>query len=546
MKKITSICAIALTLSMGVTLLSGCGKAEGDSSSSKADGGSQQTAANSGGDAAEFAGYPMKTDETITIWNASQVANLHSSYTSYTESPFHLGLDEMTGVKAEWQAPAAETDRTQAFNLLLSSDTLPDVLCWTLFNDAQQYIDEKIIRDLTAEMPLYAPNYWKILQEDERFDKSVKTDAGQYYGFGSFRETPWAATYAGPVIRNDWLKAQGLSMPTTMDDWDAVLRKFKDAYDAQFSFALGRLQPGFASGYNAYASFGAAIYVDDEQKVQFAMAQPEWKAYMTQLHQWYADGIIDPDSITLDDAGMRTKALNEKTGVSCTAISQLTNWVNDAKSSGLDADWVGAPYPVVKEGDIPCTVQGEDTISVYEAAVTTSCPDEKLELVLRWLDYGYTEEGYMYWNYGKEGETYTMVDGVPTYTKLLTEDPEGISLAMPKYIGTTGTALCVQAENMVRQKNVPVASKAVDMWTSDNELFDHLYPTGCSLTTEESTESSSIVTAINTYAAEMALKFLTGEESLDKFDSFVETLNGMNLSRYLEIKQAAYDRFTVR
>ncbi|MFQ9800972.1 MAG: hypothetical protein ACLR23_20890 [Clostridia bacterium] len=251
------------------------------------------------------------------------------------------------------------------------------------------------------------------------------------------------------------------------------------------------MSPGFASGYNAYASLLATIYVDDNQKVQFAMAQPEWKEYMTQLHQWYDEGIIDPDSVTLDDAGMRTKALNEKVGVSCTAISQLSNWVNDAKSSGLDADWVGAPYPVKNEGDIPCIIQGEDTISTYAAAVTTSCPDEKLELVLRWLDYGYTEEGYMYWNYGKEGESYTMVDGVPTYTELVTEDPEGINMALTKYVGTTGTGLAVQAENMVRQKNVPVCIEAVDTWTSKNQLSDHMYPSACSLSTERRVRRSA-------------------------------------------------------
>ena len=43
-----------------------------------------------------------------------------------------------------------------------------------------------------------------------------------------------------------------------------------------------------------------------------------------------------------------------------------------------------------------------------------------------------------------------------------------------------------------------------------------------------------------------AIGRLTGEESLDNFDSFVETLNGMGLERVLEIQQAAYDRFLAR
>ena len=106
----------------------------------------------------------------------------------------------MTGVKVDWQAPTAGTDRSQAFNLMLNSDTLPDVICFTLFEKAPQYIEEKIIRYLTEEMPLYAPNYWALLQENEHFNRSVKTDDGQYYAFGSFRESEWAATYVGCLL----------------------------------------------------------------------------------------------------------------------------------------------------------------------------------------------------------------------------------------------------------------------------------------------------------------------------------------------------------
>ncbi len=44
----------------------------------------------------------------------------------------------------------------------------------------------------------------------------------------------------------------------------------------------------------------------------------------------------------------------------------------------------------------------------------------------------------------------------------------------------------------------------------------------------------------------VALKFLTGEESLDNFDAFLAKLNSMDLDRYLEIKQESYKRFMVR
>jgi len=44
----------------------------------------------------------------------------------------------------------------------------------------------------------------------------------------------------------------------------------------------------------------------------------------------------------------------------------------------------------------------------------------------------------------------------------------------------------------------------------------------------------------------MAVKYITGEESLDNFDDFLAKLDSMGLQRVLEIYQGAYDRFLAR
>lgn len=538
--------AAILAALMAASALSGCGGG-GESSQSGTESSTQSSAAASSGETGteEFAGYPIETDQTLTVWTAGTLGP-DSSYTDYTESPFHTGLAEMTGINVEWQFPSAGTDNTQAFNLMLVSDDLPDIIFYQIISNAQQYIDDGVIRDLTADLPVYAPNYWQYLQENEHYDKSLKTDAGQYYGVGSFRESIWGAVYAGPVLRKDWLDEQGLDEPVTMEDWDNIIRTFNEAYGARFAFVPSRMYAGFGSAYGAFATFTPGFYIDDNDQVQYAMAQENWKNYMQQLNTWYEDGLIDPDSVTLDDDGMNTKTLNNETGTTVTAISQMSAWIQNADSAGTGAEWIGVSYPVAQEGDAIVATQMEDTVQNYVAAVTTSCSDENLPLALRWLDYGFTEEGYMYWNYGTEGVSYTMEDGVPTFTDTVLNDPAGTRYGLDKYIGTQWAGISKQAEGMVKQKNAPESVAAVDLWVENNEMTEHLMPYGVTLTTEESTEYSSLATSINTYASEMALKYLTGEESLDNFDSFVETLNGMGLERVLEIQQAAYDRFLAR
>lgn len=66
------------------------------------------------------------------------------------------------------------------------------------------------------------------------------------------------------------------------------------------------------------------------------------------------------------------------------------------------------------------------------------------------------------------------------------------------------------------------------------------------MTSEERKEASNLENTINTYVKEHALKFVTGEESLDKFDDFVKELNNQGLERLLEIRQAAYERYLKR
>jgi len=62
-------------------------------------------------------------------------------------------------------------------------------------------------------------------------------------------------------------------------------------------------------------------------------------------------------------------------------------------------------------------------------------------------------------------------------------------------------------------------------------------------TSEESQEYNQIAGDIGTAAAEQSLRFVTGERSLDEYDSFIADLERMGLGRMQELRQAAYDRY---
>ena len=60
-------------------------------------------------------------------------------------------------------------------------------------------------------------------------------------------------------------------------------------------------------------------------------------------------------------------------------------------------------------------------------------------------------------------------------------------------------------------------------------------------------EYSAIVNDVQTYVNEARGKFITGEWDVEaKWDEYCKTIEGMRLSRAIEIKQAAVDRYNAR
>lgn len=499
---------------------------------------------------AEDITYPLQTEDTLSVWSFGDMKP-SMTYKDYTESPFHMGLAEKTGVDVEWRFPAEGAEQSQAFNLLLTDEELPDIIFYTrTAAQGQQLIDDGLIYDLTDYLPKYAPDYWAYITDPANAAEfqGLKTEQGRLFNVGFIREAEYNLTFVGPVIRQDWLDECGLEAPVTYDDWENVLRTFKEKYNvAPFGFSMQRWNgygSSMGSGVGAYGTTYPFFYLDDEQQIQYAQVQPEWKEWMGILNKWYEEGLIDKDSVTMDDAAIRTKVLNNEIGVSYTAMSQLTNWTNDADAEGTGAKWVGFEYPRTEPGAPTCMVQADAVrYQGLGAMISTSCPEEKLITALEFLNYGYTEEGKMYWNYGEEGVSYTLDEnGVPQWTDLITNDPDGLMEAVSKYCGSPYSVMSLQLQRFVEMKSVPVAAEAVYTWVENTEAKKHYVPY-LSLTDEEQMEYTDKMTPIETRTTEMALKFMTGDESLDNFDSFVEELNSMGLQDCLKIKQQAYERY---
>lgn len=489
--------------------------------------------------------YPVDTDVKLTFYIKNGGLEKSSAYVDHNSVPFYAGLSKNTGISIDWQTYAAGADQDAAYNLLLQDEKLPNIIFGDQCSNAAELYEDGVIYDLTEYLPKYAPDFWEYinLPENEANKKAITTD-GKYLYIPFIRESDFNITYCGPVIRQDWLDALGLKAPVTLEDWENVLIAFKENYNACFSFALHRfVNAGIASGTGAFAPHSFRLFVEDGQ-VKCANTQEEWKDFLVVMNRWYDEGLLDPDFTTASDASVRSRALNGETGIVYTAMSQLTNFIADAEKEGTGAQWVGLSYPRTEAGAATTYIQTDSQTFVpyIGAVITTSSTEEELIAAIKFLNYGYSEEGMLYWNFGEEGVSYEVAaDGSLQFTDKIKSDERGLTEALKDYTGMYSMGVGVQMADMVKAKNSKVSAEAVGAWTDNTVAGSYMLPP-YTRTEDEQVLYNDIQTQLWTYVSEMALKFITGEESLDNFDKFVEQMNEYGLQKLLESEQSAYNR----
>lgn len=469
--------------------------------------------------------------------------------TDYNGIAVYQELERMTGVTVDFEHPPSGDDGSQAFNLMMASGEYPDVIeaVWpSLPGGPDEYLSGGQIIPLNDYLEEHAPNFYAILQENPEWEKQIMTDDGTIYGFPFFRggdDNP-ASHFYGPVIRKDWLDNLGLEIPETIDEWDTVLRAFKNDDPTGTGSEVIPFLPTVSSNMfiSAWGITNGFYQVDNE--VRYGPIQPEFKEYLTVMNEWYEEGLIDQEYVTTDADLTDNKVTQHQLGGLV-----VYNGGGLGKYLGLmqddpDFQLIGTPYPVLNKGDTPIVGQRAPNYEGVAAAISST--NEHIEETIKWLDYGYSEEGFMLFNWGIEGESYEINDGEPVYTEQITNNPDGLPLAqaLSEYTRVTWSGPFVQDPNYSLQYN-QYEEQTITMETWANTKNDILMPITAP-TPEESSELAAIMTDLQTHKDSMLDLFITGQESLDNFDEYVATLESMNIERAIEIQQDALDRFLAR
>lgn len=549
LKKGTVAVLSAALLSMSMT---GCGSAGQETApdNTKSESNQETTSGVSEQPESEEFTYPMKTDTKITYW-CDLNTNVAANYSNLGDAPFGKGLMERTGISIDFLHPPTGQGEEQ-FNLMLADGDLPDLLEYHWMNytgGPEKAIQDGYIYELTDIIDKYCPNLKAYLEANPEIDRMVKTDEGHYYMFPFIRGDEQLRVSLGLMVRQDWLDELGLEVPTTMDEWHEVLTQFKEKKGAQapfsYEYTMGSLTDDnpFCYAYDVSRNF----YLGSDGEVHYGAVEDGYRQYLETMHQWYEEGLIDPDIATQQFDQVSAKMTNGTTGASIGwAGSRMGVWTTAAIETDPGYALSPAPVPTIKKGDRAKMGQIDNAVpNQGGVAITTSCKD--VEVAARLLDWAYSEEGHMFYNFGIEGESYTLENGEPVYTDQILKNPDGLPVAqaMSAYIRGNYNGPFVQDIRYLRQYYTYDGQKASNAIWSDNDGKSHKLPP-ITPTSEESDQFSAIMNEISTYRDEMTIKYILGTEDISTFDTYVSTIESMGLERALEIENAALSRYNNR
>lgn len=537
-KVVVKYAGAILALVMLASSVAGCGKSNSPVKNEQ----TQEQTESTGGSV-----YPLKTDVTLKYWVDLQAA-VAKSVSNLGETPFAKELTKKTGIKVEYIHPPVGQAK-EAFNILIASGDLPDIIeyqWYTFPGGPQKAIGDGSIIQLNEALDKYAPNLKKFYKENPDIDKMSKTDDGSYYMFPWMMQEDETKVSYGTIIRKDWLDELNLSMPTTIDEWETVLKAFKDKKGAESPLLISLDTTTFATG-EFIGGFGIKTgYYLENGKVVYGQLLPEYKDFIATMRKWYSEGLLDKNTATLDDKTIDAKFLSNKGGVTLGYIGgTIGRYMTSMKDKDPKFNLAAAPYPSVKKGEKPKFGQLDIPVTSTGGAITTAC--KNVEAAARLLDYGYSPEGRMLFNFGVENESYKMVDGKPVYTDIILNNPEKLSMqeALGRYIRSSYSGCSIKDIGYIEQYyQMPQQKEAVKVW-GNTDTAKSLIPK-VSFTPEESAEVAKINNNLNTYNKEMLVKFVLGKEPIENFDKYVEQVKKFGVEKVIGIYETAMERYNKR
>ena len=563
---------LALTL-----VLSGCGKSdsvshvtEGDAVSGDADT-SEQSAFDENGVSAEGE-FPIVKDKielTVMIPNQTNIEDIETN-------EFTKWYEEKTNIKINWNVVPSES-LTDKVNISLSSGDLPDVYMTCGISQTQQQVYG--VQGAFVGMNDYIDKYGSVLANIESQVDGLKDiitmGDGNIYCLPYVEKCLHCENSSKMWVNKRWLEKLNINPPTTVEEFEAMLRAFKDQDPNGNGLADEIPLLTFDGGWHSDELSGWLtnpfvytapdnnyVYLNNGE-IQLSYMQDGWKDALKWMNTLYKDGLYYDQSliINLDQARQVAASGGDAAVVGCF----LGGTPNTVPGDEVDQwkDYV-ALSPIEGEAGRYATWMPYSQINPTAYIITSACKNPAA--AFRWAVEQYHLDICFKKCFGEEGTSWKKItpgeDGIPADAVDLNSGKpsevsvniDGIAWGDEQNFCWRGIGLRVDTPDVpeLRYNQYQIGDYETNMeYRINYDTRDYMldYNPNISICLPplvydeaQATELANTESIILTYIKEMAARYITGDADVDAdWDDYLNELDIKGVSQLKEIYQDAYD-----
>lgn len=466
--------------------------------------------------------------EKLTWWCENKYTHVNNT----GDSKVYTELMNKTGIDVVFIHPPKGEHR-ERFLSLLNEPILPDIITHDFVNDypggVEKALNDGIIIPLNDIIDEFCPILDSYLNQNPEIKKLISTKDGRIYCFPSIQLERNIRTYIGPYIRKDYLNKSGMDIPVTVKDWYSVMKNFKDEQDLiPLTFYGGKIMDtNFLIG-----AYGISWdFYQEHGQVKFGPMEDKFADFMLEFKKWYNEGLISSGIFTDSQKTYVAKSKRGEVGIYIDYISSIAAYQSNITGAELEP----LTYPVLEEGDTAFSGHIAPVFVPYSSCYISS-DNKDIEATAKLLDYAYSEEGGLLFNFGILGESYELIGGEPYYTESIINDEDGFSSSVKRYLAS---GAYIRDERQFEQMLILDCQKeAVVVW-SDTQADKHQIPS--IVLTQEQAE---IVSSFNSVYKDTLLGWLKDyclSDSATTVQALREKLQELGFDEVMGIYQEVID-----
>lgn len=474
---------------------------------------------------------------------------------SGTKAPLAPDYNTMTLVK-QWEKDTnihinwenlPETVFKEKKNLILASGDLPDAFFNSGLTDSEiaTYSASGTLIPLEGLIEKNAPNLSKLLSERPEIKAAITSSDGHIYSLPSIEELGLVQFPNEIAINTAWLKKLNIPMPKTIEEFHDALLAFKtqDASGTGKTIPLSFI-PGSWCGdiVDLIAALGGVPDNMDHRIVQndkviYTPTQDGYKKAIQTLHEWYQEGLIDPESFSQDDKAYLAK------GKAATENLGSFVWWEIPEMVGADRAGNYSLVPALEGVDGKRLVSQSNNQEITRGAFAITRANKYPAATMRWADNLYDPIQSAQANWGPIGETLQK----DAATGLLTQipAPAGTSEGERRQKVAPGGPKANTAENFEKvvapEPRAAARQKTVEEGYKPFAANDGYPPVA--LSNEELQQISTIETDAASLVKQNMAKWIVSGGIEQEWDGYLSQLKNIGVDKMVEVYQQAYDRY---